>query len=286
MKILTNKFFILGNLVLILLAIPLTMFFVSRTQQTRSKAAPSSRLYFAPTSATTSTQCPSFTMDVMVDPGSNSVSFVDFTVTYDPSLVSVTGIAPSSTFSTVQVPAKIDGTAGTASISLDAVGGDVTKVVTTTAKVATITFTPKAAGTATLKFDQSKSQVLSLSTSDQPYTNVLSTADQATATIGSDVCPGTPAPSGTSTITPAVTSVITPLVTVPPSASVSATPTIILLPTATPTLIPTSTPIPAVPTSVPTAAPTVPATGSFGQTIGIIGGVILTLGVGFLLLAL
>lgn len=294
MKILTNKFFILGNLLLILLAIPLTMFFVSKQQQLRSKAAPSSRLYFSPSNYNTSTTCPSFTLDVMLDPGSNSVSFVDFTINYDPSQVSVTDIAPSTTFSTVQRAASISG--GTASISLDAVGGDVTKVVTTTSKVATITFAPKAAGTAQITFDSSKSQVLSLSTSDQPYTNVLSSADPTTVTIGSDACTsngatGTPGVSTTPAVGVTVTPPVIPLTSVTPGASTSASPTPII-PTPTPTLIPTATPtlVPtAIPTAVPTqppAAPTVAPTGSFAQTVGIIGGVILTLGVGFILLAL
>src|SRR3989344_7758772 len=144
MKILTNKFFILGNLLLLLLAIPATLYFVKQQQDVRSKAAPSSRLYFNPATKTTSTTCPSFTLDVMLDPGSNLVSIVTLDMTYDPTKVEITQITPSETFKTVQTPASIDN--GEASISLDALGGDVTRAVSTVSKVATVTLVPKSAG--------------------------------------------------------------------------------------------------------------------------------------------
>jgi len=56
--------------------------------------------------------------------------------------------------------------------------------------------------------------------------------------------------------------------------------TIAPLPTATPTMPPTATPVP------PTAIPTVEAPGGIGQSVGIIGGVILTIIAGIFLLSL
>lgn len=287
MKILTNKFFIFGNLLLILLAIPLTLYFVKRQQDLRSKAAPSSTLSFQPSAKTTSSTCPSSSIDVMLDPGTNLVSFVDLYITYDPNAITVTQLTPSTTFSTVQRPASI--TSGAANIELDAVGGDVTKAVSTPSKVATIVFTPKTAGTSQIQIDQSKSQVLSLSSADQPYENVLSSATPANLTIDSNACTDTSVTPGISTITPTISAGV---ITTPPAGTGAGTGSATLTPTVavpTPTVvIPTATLIPtAVPTSPPAAAaPTVPPTGGIGQTIGIIAGIIATLGVGFLLLAL
>src|SRR4029078_3281914 len=102
MKIFTNRYFILGNLLLILAAIPITLFFVKTQQDIQSKAAASSKLYFNPNSITSSTSCSTFTSDVMLDPGTNLVSFVTLALNYDPTKVEITQITPSETFSTVQ----------------------------------------------------------------------------------------------------------------------------------------------------------------------------------------
>ncbi len=196
MKILTNKFFILGNLLLILIAIPVTLFFVKKQQEVRSKAAASSKLYFNPANTNTSTQCQNFTVDLMVDPGSNIVSIVDFYITYDPTKVDITQITPSTNFSTTVRASSI--ASGTASMSV-AVGSDVTRAVSTVSKVATITFSPKVEGAASITIDSAKSRVFSLSPSDQPTENVLSTVEPGNITIGTTAC------LNNSNLTPTVT---------------------------------------------------------------------------------
>lgn len=213
MKILTNKFFILGNLLLILIAIPVTLFFVKKQQEVRSKAAASSKLYFNPANTSTSTQCQNFTIDLMLDPGSNIVSIVDFYITYDPTKVDITQIVPSTSFPTVVRASSI--ATGTASMSVS-VGSDVTRAVSSVSKVATITFSPKVEGAATITIDNSKSRVFSLGPSDQPTENVLSTVEPGNITIGSTAClnnsnltPTTTPPGGTS-LTPTGTTNITP----------------------------------------------------------------------------
>jgi len=300
MKILTNKFFILGNLLLLLIAIPITLFFVKQQQNLTSKAAPSSRLYFAPATITTSTSCPSFTLDVMVDPGTNLVSFVTPVMTYDPTKVEITQITPASTGFKVNPgdEAKINN--GEASITIDVTGGDVTNVLRTVTKIATVTFVPKSEGTTQILMDSTKSTILAqppdVNNPDPINLNQLSTVGNATATIGTDACTtggGTPAvtPEVTPGTTPPVVN-LNPTISATPtpigSGSATITPTIAiptptLFPTATPTLIPTPT---AVPTVVPTAVPTVAPTGSFAGTVGIISAVLLAILGGFALLAL
>lgn len=285
MKILTNKYFILGNLLLLLISIPLTLFFIARQQELRGRAAPSSRLFFSPENPSTSTQCQSFNVDIMVDPGSNIVSIIDFYLKYDPTKLDVLQIKESQNFPTVVRPVSIS--SGEANMSAS-IGTDVTRAIQTVASVATVTFRPKATGAIQIQFDQDRSRVFSLSPGDEPTENVLFQVSPANVTIGSGACPsgGTPAPttSITPTVTPGLGGGISPTPTAPtatptPTLSVTTIPT----PTSTPSgqITPTSTPTP-----VPTTAPTIPPTGSVTKTIGIIGAVILTIIGGFILLAL
>ncbi len=198
MKILTNKYFILGNLLLLLISIPLTLFFIKRQQELRTRAAPSSKLLFTPESPNTSTQCSGFNVDVTVDPGSNIVSIVDFYIKYDPTKLDVLAIKEDTAFPTVIRPTSI--TSGEANMSVS-VGSDVTRAVQTISKVATITFKPKGAGSAQVQFDSEKSRVFSLAPADEPTENVLFSVSPANVNIGSGACPsgGTPSPT---TITP------------------------------------------------------------------------------------
>lgn len=205
MNILTNKYFILGNLLLLLISIPVTLFFIKRQQELRSRAAPSSKLYFTPETINTSTQCSSFTTDVMVNPGQNIVSIVDFYLTYDPTRLDVIEVKESTSFPTIIRPISI--TSGETNMSVS-IGSDVTRAVQTVSKVATITFRAKAIGTTQIQFDAQRSRVFSLAPSDEPTENVLSTTSPSNIVINSDACltDGEPTPSVPSTtITPSAT---------------------------------------------------------------------------------
>ena len=217
MKILTNKFFILGNLLLLLIAIPVTLYFVKQQQEVRSKAAPSSKLYFEPASPQTSTQCTDFTVDLMVDPGTNIVSIVDFYITYDETKLNVTEIVPSSNFATTVRAVSL--ASGEANMSVS-VGADVTKAVSTITKVATVKFTPVAQGSAQIQIDSAKSRVFSLGPADQPTENVLSSVSPSNVTIGTDAC----AAAGTPTVTPGGPTV-TPGGPTPTTGALTPTPT-------------------------------------------------------------
>ena len=377
MKILTNKFFILGNLLLLLIAIPLTLYFVKKQQELRSKAAPSSKLYIDPATVNTSLQCQSANVDLTIDPGSNIVSIVDFYITYDPTKLNITQITPSASFPTAIRASSIS--SGEANMSVS-IGADVTRAVSSVAKVATITFVPKAQGSTQIQIDSSRSRVFSLGPSDQPTENVLSSVVPGTITITSSACLAggtnltptlapTTAPGTGGSLSPTPTATVSnqaPIctsLTASPAATGSAPFSVLftgqgndpdaaglitkatftygdgqtqdvttglnqktvstqashtyqnpgIFPATlkftdnagalsqacsqnitasgsgslTPTIAPTSIPTP---TSVlvqkPTAAPTIAPTGSIGQTIGIIGAVVMSVAVGFFLLAL
>jgi len=220
MKILTNKYFIFGNLFLLLISIPVTLFFIKKQQDLRSKAAPTSKLFFSPESPNTSSQCSSFTIDAMLDPGSNIVSIVDFYIKYDPTKLDVLEIKESASFPVVVRPTSI--TSGEANMSVS-VGSDVTKAVQTVSKVATITFRPKTAGSAQIQFDSERSRVFSLAPSDEPTEDVLSLVNPANVNIGSGACATEPQPSptGGATITPG----LSPTISLSPTSSPTPTTT-------------------------------------------------------------
>lgn len=179
---------------LLLISIPLTLFFIKRQQDLQSRAAPSSKLSFIPENPTTSAQCSSFTIDVMVDPGSNIISIVDFYLKYDPTKLDVLAIKEGSAFPTVVRPVSI--TSGEANMSVS-IGADVTRAVQTPSKVTTITFKPKSAGSAQVQVDSQRSRVFSLAPSDEPTENVLFSVSPSNVTIGSGACltGGTPIPT-------------------------------------------------------------------------------------------
>ncbi len=192
-----------------LVAIPVTLFFVRQQQQIRSKAAPSSKLYFEPATTNTSLQCQNFTADLMIDPGENVVTIVHFYLTYDPTKVEIVGIEPSSNFQEVLTPASISN--GTAEMSVTT-GQDVSRYVQTVTKVATITFQPKATGDTQVLIDSSKSSIYNQTPGNEKgdaALNVLSSVLPANISVGNGACgssttltPTGGVPSGTITATP------------------------------------------------------------------------------------
>ena len=208
----------------IALTIPVTLSFLSQTQQTRSSAAPSARLYFNTPSVIQANTCQSISMDVMVDPGNNLVSIVDFTINFDPTKLIFESIEQSEQFPTL---IKTGGLENEVNMSVS-VGSDVTRAVQTPTKVATVKFKPQAAGSSQLQFDTEKTRVFSVSPNDQPTENVLSSANPAQVEISSGTCNQELTPTLTST-----PQVISPTPTETP-----------LSPTQIPTSIPTVTELP------------------------------------------
>ena len=224
MSFFRNKYFLLGILVLIAIAIPLTIYFVQRQQDLRSRAAPSSNLTFTP-SAQSVNVGDDFTLEATVDPGQNFVSFVQFSLTFDPQYLEVTSIEPNIT----AFPLTLDGptiTDGSASISVG-IGSDVTKAIQTPTTVATVHFQALAATGATptnITYTTGTTQVLSLSADDQPGENVLSSATPAQVTI---LASGSATPTPTVTVPPTTPTITQPPVT--PTQSQNQSPTCTML---------------------------------------------------------
>ncbi len=184
-----KKLFFLFLFALITL-IPLLAGLRNRTQETRTQAAKSARLFFTPDSSAGNPirkgVGQTVSLDLMVDPGQNNVSFIKFEILYDASKMSIAGaqsvVINSQAFSqTLEGPVLQSGRIA-ASISI---GSDPTKGISTITKVATITFTTTAITASPVQVSYGQiSQVLSLSADAQATEDVLSSTTPAYIFIG------------------------------------------------------------------------------------------------------
>ena len=204
MNTVDKKKVILGAIALALLVtIPLTVSQLSKRQTTLNQAALGASLSFTPNSTPSSpiqsTIGGNIDLDMYIDPGTSSVTFVRYQVTYDPTKVKLVSSGPvdlnSNVFTSIEGPVmSSDSIAQSVSI-----GSDPTKVVTQKTKVATLHFMAIGStnGTTTTISFGTMSQVLSAGSHDQANQNVLSTTTPATVSIG-----GSGGPTGNPTTIP------------------------------------------------------------------------------------
>lgn len=181
-----DLFLLLSMLIIISVAIVLI------SQRTRPKdsrilAGKSTILSIQPDSSATNPLQKSvgdtITMDLMVDPGANTVSFIKFEILYDATKFSIAGPTALKVISSI-FPVTLEGPVANQGKIATAVGisNDPTLGITTPTKFATLTFTALQATTnnnpTEIKFG-SASQVLSIGLNDQASENVLSTTQPA-----------------------------------------------------------------------------------------------------------
>ena len=212
----------MGFILTILIAIPFSVYVAQKRQQTTTKAAPSTTLSLEPSLKTMTTE-DTLVLSIMMDPGSNQVSFVKLSVVFDPKKFTiVNGLTPNTvgnTLTNIIDEAQSDNTTGKASISLS-IGSDPTRAVITKTKIATFEIKPLAATAPTgpnITFDSANTQVLSIASSDQTSENVLSTTAPAKIAVTSTVTTPTITPIPIST---APISRLTIVPSLPPSSAV------------------------------------------------------------------
>lgn len=189
----------------ILIGIAALLFLVSQPQDTRSRAAAASKLYFTPATSSTKplTVKPGETVsfDLMVDPGSNLVDTIRAVIDYDPTLL---GIPDNGMFfipnekvfpKKIQPPTLIGHKIG---FTISA--GTQDKIVTTPQKVGTVVLkTLKSTkGSPVMISLGNESAILSVGAEAQYAENVLSSTVPAYIIISAP----TPTPSHTPTPTP------------------------------------------------------------------------------------
>ena len=219
----------LGFIIVILVAIPFTVYIAQKRQQTTTKAAASTTLSFDPTSATVKVG-DTVLLNIILDPGTgvsaNQVSFIKLSINYDASkFTTVAGSLTPNPDSSNELKVIINDptyTSGKATISLS-IGADPTKAIVTKTKIATLQL--KATNTVApvspnVTFDPApNTQILSVGNSDQTNENVLmSSTVPATVTVTDAVVIPTSTPSPVPTIP---VSTVAPAPTGTPPACVS-----------------------------------------------------------------
>lgn len=276
-----KRLVLLGIVVILLAVIPLTLYLVQQQQEIRSRAVPSTTLSFAPSSSQNSPLRKAigetFTLDVMMNPGTNEVIWAELAINYDPAKLATADAALAPTNA---LPGVVEGptyTSGTAKITLSRIGETVSLGgITTTTKIATLTLKALAQTQTPIQitFDD-QTLIRSTRGKDPADLNVLSSTTPAWIMIAQAA--GTPTPTPTEGVIPTSTPI--------PTTTATPTPT-----SPTEGVTPTSTPIPTA-TSTPTptliAAPSITPPGPGDKIIGAgIAGIIITIIGGLLLFAL
>ena len=176
MNIFKNKFFLLGNLAFLLLAIPVVLFIVKNQTSTRGSAAATTTLSFISPSITTDQCDQTKTSRLVLNPGDNIVSTVQLALKWDKTKFDI-NFAPNTTaFSqTLKGPEQ---TADGMTITLN-IGSDVTKAISTTTDVGTITIKPLEPTNGTvisLQVDTAGTKAYSLAQQDGTTENVFNPA--------------------------------------------------------------------------------------------------------------
>lgn len=184
-----KRLLLLGFIVVLLIVIPLTVYLVQQQQKLKVGAAPASIISFSqPSVSTTAGQ--QFSEDVMLNPGTNQVSFIKLRITYDGTKIATAGagIVPNSDVFTTTPPLQ-GPTYSTSSIDITlSVGSSPQNAISAPTKIATINFkaldNTGTAPTQIIFAPDPATQVLSIGTADQFNENVLLKSDPANITIG------------------------------------------------------------------------------------------------------
>ena len=186
--------------VILLVAIPLTVYLLGQQQETRTEATPSTTLSLVLSSPSVSIKTgDNFGVDVTINPGTNQVSFVKLSIGYESSKIGTSQagfeVSKSSFPVILEGPVYMDSNI----LITVSVGADPTKVIQSPTKVGKITFKALAgtggASAQVARFN-SATQVLSIASSDTPSENVLST----TTPLSLNIPGGEPVVSPTTTV--------------------------------------------------------------------------------------
>lgn len=267
MSLSPKKLILLGLGVILLIAIPLTVFVVQQQQQTRSNASPATQLSFIdPATQNPTTQSnpkivtvgQNVTFDVVMDPGSNVVGGLTLIINYDSTKLQVVGqgITPNTAVMG-NLLGDIQNTPGQINVSFSPAAIDPTKAITQKTTIGSITL--KAAnitevGTPTQITFDSNTIVVPIGSGDT-NSNVLAGSSPAFVAIAAE---------GEITPTPTTQAGVTPSPTATPRPSSTPVPTVTSAPA------PTATPIPQAENQIPVCsglAMDVPASGTTPYTV-------------------
>ena len=171
-----KKFFLIVSILLVIVAIPVTVYLVSQRQELRKKAAPATTLSLVPASIT-KTVGSEFSMEVQIDTGDNQVIAAELHVSYDPTYLEATTITNGVLFPNVLTSGRVE--SGQASITVGAPSN--VQPVTGRGTVAVIQFKALAPSASPISLRFAESTLVS--GLGEESTNVLTTTRPATLTI-------------------------------------------------------------------------------------------------------
>lgn len=171
-----KKILLIVSILMVVVAIPVTIYLVSQRQEIRNKAAPATTLSLVPASIT-KTVGSEFSMEVQIDTGDNQVIASELHITYDPVYLEATTITNGALFPNVLVSGRIE--QGAASITVGAPSN--AQPVTGQGTAAVIRF--KALAPSALPISIRFAESTLVSGLGEGSTNVLTTTRPATLTI-------------------------------------------------------------------------------------------------------
>ena len=210
-----KKALVLGVLLIVFLAIPVTIYTALQVQETRTRAEKATVLSLMPNSQTAKAG-DQINLEVNINPGINQVDYVKMVINYDPTIFD-----SSSTVFTLDPNSKFQYTADTISssgqiiITLD-VGSNPTDTIRAPEKIGILSLTVNdldlTAGETQVIFNEVLTEIRSIGSTDVYQENVLSGTDPASIIIEA-----VPTPTITPTATPSASPSISPSISPTPS---------------------------------------------------------------------
>src|SRR3989344_2000084 len=112
-----KKLLLMVSILVVMVAIPVTIYLVSERQELRKKAAPATTLAFSPAS-TTKAVGSEFSLEVHINTGDNQVIAAELHIAFDPEILDAVTITNGALFPNVLTSGRVE--AGTASITIGA----------------------------------------------------------------------------------------------------------------------------------------------------------------------
>ncbi len=234
-----------------ILIIPITIVFVQKQQEIRSRASGEAATFTLIPQSDTKAVGDTFGIRLILNGGTNNITGLDITLTFNPAIADLT-FTPSAIFDQQLINKVISG-----SFRYAAVNTQRSTITGDAIDVGIISLKAKVAGQTPLTF--LKAQVIAEKVAGA-LPNGTNLPGSYTVTLAPTTTP-TPLPTNTPTPTtvPTPTSLPTPTPTLIPTATPTPLPSATPIPSTTPTPLPTSTPVPtSTPTQIPTSTPIPP----------------------------
>src|ERR1035437_9953546 len=187
-----KKVLLIGFILVLLIAIPVTVFLLQQQSKTKSSAVAATSISILPASQDPIKVGDDVTLNIKVDPATaittNLVGYVKFTINYDNTKISTDGAGFVGANPNTGAPSITDGPTygdGTISVVFES-GSDITRVIQKITTIGTVTFKAIAATDAAptqITFGNDVQVRSSAGSSAQANENVLSSANPAALTI-------------------------------------------------------------------------------------------------------